>query len=79
MLVVYAKDRVGLIGGVGTILGSEGINIARMAFGRKKAGGTALLIVNVDNPISLKALEKIEKLEGVESVRLVQLPSNGKQ
>ncbi|MFN3466117.1 MAG: phosphoglycerate dehydrogenase [Candidatus Brocadiales bacterium] len=74
MLVVYAKDRVGLIGGVGTILGSENINIARMTFGRKKAGGTALLVVNVDSPVSLKALEGIERLEGVESVRLVELP-----
>lgn len=74
MLVVYAKDRPGLIGGVGTILGNEGINIARMTFGRKKVGGTALLIVNVDTPVSLKALEGIERLEGVESVRLVQLP-----
>jgi D-3-phosphoglycerate dehydrogenase len=74
MLVVYAKDRPGLIGGVGTILGNEKINIARMVFGRKKAGGTALLIVNVDSPVSLKALEGIERLEGVESVRLVQLP-----
>lgn len=74
MLVVYAKDRPGLIGGIGTILGNENINIARMVFGRKKTGGTALLIVNVDNPVSLKALEGIERLEGVESVRLVQLP-----
>ncbi|HHT9120169.1 MAG TPA: phosphoglycerate dehydrogenase [Candidatus Hypogeohydataceae bacterium YC41] len=74
MLAIYAKDRPGLIGNVGTIMGNEDINIARMAFGRKRAGGTALLIVNLDCPISLNALEAIEKLEGVEAVRLIQLP-----
>ncbi len=74
MLVVYAKDRPGLIGNVGTLLGNEHINIARMTFARKQVGGTALLIVNVDNPVTLKALEGIERLEGVELVRLVELP-----
>lgn len=73
MLVIYAKDRPGLIGNVGSLLGNQDINIARMAFGRKEAGGKAVLVINVDSPITFSILEGIEKLESVESVRLVLL------
>ncbi|MDO8137609.1 MAG: phosphoglycerate dehydrogenase [Candidatus Brocadiales bacterium] len=73
MLVIYAKDKPGLIGSVGTLLGKRNTNIARMTFGRKQAGGTAILIINVDGPVSLDVQEEIRRLENVNSVRMVYL------
>ncbi len=41
-------DVPGVIGKIGTKLGAEGINIARMGLGRMKKGGDALLLVQID-------------------------------
>ncbi|MGE5893964.1 MAG: phosphoglycerate dehydrogenase, partial [bacterium] len=42
MLYVQNNDKPGVIGNIGTILGENGINIARMYFGRESEGGMAI-------------------------------------
>lgn len=54
------EDVPGMIGRVGTILGSNGINIANMQVGRRKIGGEALMGVNVDTPIPDAVIEEIK-------------------
>ncbi|MCM8794701.1 MAG: phosphoglycerate dehydrogenase [Candidatus Omnitrophica bacterium] len=73
MLLIRNQDRPGMIGQIGTTLGSKGINIGRMTFGRKSQGGEALLVVNVDQPLSQDLLGQISRLPDVLEVRLLKL------
>jgi len=71
LLMVFGKDKPGLIGTVGEALARAGINIARMTFGRQEAGGDALLALNLDEPCDEAALERIRHLSLVD--KAVQL------
>jgi len=73
MLVLMNNDKPGVIGGIGTILGQNGINIARMQFGREKAGGLAVSVVSIDSPVSDELMEKIKKLPNVLSVKQIKI------
>ena len=50
MLYVRNRDRPGLIGALGKILGDAQINIATFHLGRDKPGGDAIALVEVDGP-----------------------------
>ncbi len=73
MLFMYNNDRPGLIGAIGTFLGSRGINIARMFFGRESEGGTAVSAVSVDSPLQPEHLEELRKIPNILSVKQVVL------
>lgn len=73
LMIIYNMDRPGLIGGIGTILGQNKINIAGMSFGRKDKGGDALTTVNVDTEVPADVLEKIKALENVIDVKVIKL------
>jgi len=73
MLLTQHVDRPGIIGGVGTLLGNNHINIAGMHLGREKVGGRALMVLMVDDPISEELMEQIRALPGMETARLVHL------
>ncbi|MDA8092099.1 MAG: phosphoglycerate dehydrogenase [Nitrospiraceae bacterium] len=73
MLFMYNNDRPGLIGAVGTFLGSHGINIARMFFGRESEGGTARSVVSIDSPLQPELIEELKKIPNILSVRQVVL------
>ncbi len=64
MIVTMHKDRPGVIGNVGSILGKNDINIAGMAVGRENVRGEAIMILNVDDAVPQPVLkEMIEKAE----------------
>jgi D-3-phosphoglycerate dehydrogenase len=73
MLVLFNHDRPGLIGAIGTLFGRHRINIARMTFGRKEAGGDAITVLNVDSPVPPSVLKEVEKIENVTSAHLISL------
>ncbi len=66
-------DRPGMIGKVGTILGGEGINIGSMQVGRTEEGGTALMALTVDGPLSPEVLRAITDAAGMDDAWYVQL------
>lgn len=74
MLVLSNNDKPGVIGNIGTLLGKNNINIARMQFGREKLGGRAISVVSVDTPVSAEILSEIKKLPNVLSVKQIHLP-----
>lgn len=74
MLMLSNIDEPGVIGDMGTLLGKNKINIARMHFGRAKPGGEAISVVSVDVPVSKDLLAKIRKLPHVLSVKQIHLP-----
>jgi len=59
MLFLQYTDVPGVVGKVGTALGENGINIASMQVGRTEAGGTALMGLNIDSPISDELMARI--------------------
>jgi len=73
MLVSRHIDRPGMIGRVGTALGSYGINIARMEVGRRERAGEAVMILAIDEPVNQAIMEELSKIDGVENLRFVSL------
>ncbi len=65
MLYVTNKDQPGLIGGLGTVLGDAGMNIATFQLGRNKPGGDAIALVEVDQAVPADVLVKVTKLPNV--------------
>ncbi|MGH3442950.1 MAG: phosphoglycerate dehydrogenase [Nitriliruptorales bacterium] len=53
------EDRPGIIGKVGTILGDLDVNIANMQVGRREAGGEAIMVLSLDQPVSREVLAQI--------------------
>ncbi len=62
MLYITNLDKPGLIGSLGTLLGDAGVNIATFHLGRAEAGGDALALIEVDEPLSEQVLEKVAAL-----------------
>ena len=65
MLYVTNQDRPGLIGGIGTLFGDAGINIATFHLGRARAGGDAIALIEVDQPIPPKVLDAVRAMPQV--------------
>jgi len=65
-------DRPGIIGKVGTILGSHAINIAGFGLSRQTTGEEAAF-VSVDSPINNEVLGQIRAIDGMLEAVLIQL------
>jgi D-3-phosphoglycerate dehydrogenase len=65
MLYVTNQDKPGFIGSLGTVLGQAGVNIATFHLGRSEAGGDAILLTQVDQPVTAELLEKVKALPQV--------------
>lgn len=77
-LLVFRHDDVpGIIGGVGTVFGQHGVNIAQMAVGRATPGGEAVGILNLDGEPPIAALEAVRNLPAITSAVVVALPAAG--
>jgi D-3-phosphoglycerate dehydrogenase len=72
MLYVANVDKPGLIGDVGQLLGEAKVNIANFHLGRNKEATHAVALIEVDDAIDAKLLEKIGKLPSVKAARLLQ-------
>jgi D-3-phosphoglycerate dehydrogenase len=59
MVFFTYRDRPGIIGKVGTILGDHDINIATMDVGRTAKGEEALMVLAVDSPVPPDVLRTI--------------------
>jgi D-3-phosphoglycerate dehydrogenase len=71
MLLMHNNDKPGVIGNIGTVMGRNNINIARMHFGRELAGGMAISVVNIDSPVTDKVLKEIQKLPNILDVKVI--------
>ena len=71
MLYITNDDKPGFIGRLGTLLGESKVNIATFHLGRDAPGGSAIALVQVDQPISPELLGKIAALEGVVQAKLL--------
>ena len=69
MLYIVNEDAPGFIGRLGSLLGEEGINIGTFHLGRREAGGEAVLLLSVDQPIPPALVDRACQLQGVKVVK----------
>jgi D-3-phosphoglycerate dehydrogenase len=73
MVFLTYSDRPGIVGVVGQILGTQGINIAGMQVCRDTRGGHALIVLTVDSALPPPVLDEITSSIGAVVGRAVDL------
>jgi D-3-phosphoglycerate dehydrogenase len=73
LLLLNNKDRPGIVGYLGTLLGKHKVNIASMSLGRDTAGGRALTVLNLDSAPPPPLLDELQKDPDISNVKVVQL------
>lgn len=73
LLVTKNRDVPGVIGQLGTTLGTSGVNISRFYLGRQEKGGEALAVVEIDSALSEEVLDQLRKIDAVILVKQVRL------
>ncbi len=73
LILIHHNDRPGVIGRVGTVLGSMGVNIATMQVGRRDMGGDAIMMLTIDKQATPDVLDSLGELEEISSVTEIEL------
>lgn len=68
-LLLFYRDRPGMISEVTRVIAEEGINIAQLYCSRKQRGKDAFMQIDVDSPIAEGALKRICSIEDVADAR----------
>ena len=71
-LVIVAADQPGAVAAVTSTLAKQGGNIATIKVSRREKGGNAIHIYELDEPVSLEALDALLALPRVQSVRAIE-------
>jgi D-3-phosphoglycerate dehydrogenase len=72
--MIYAtnEDRPGFVGRCASLLGNAGINIATLALGRDREGGSAISLIAVDGAVQDRVLEEIRLLPEVKRANVLK-------
>ncbi|TMQ00903.1 MAG: phosphoglycerate dehydrogenase [Verrucomicrobia bacterium] len=73
LFLMTNKDRPGIVGYIGTLMGQYKVNIANMSLSRDNKGGHALTVLNLDSVPPPELLEEIHKDPDIRNVRVVKL------
>ena len=73
MIFLTNNDKPGVIGNIGTVLGEHRVNIAGMHLGREDAGGKALALLLIDNPIRDEVVDRIRQIENVLTAKAIRI------
>jgi D-3-phosphoglycerate dehydrogenase len=73
VLLLENKDRPGIVGYLGTLLGKHNVNIASMSLTRDTAGGHALTVLNLDSVPPAAVLDELGKDPDIRNVSVVKL------
>ena len=71
ILICPHINRPGVIGAVGTLLAGYQINISSMQVGKTDIGGTNLMVLTVDNPITPEVIDKVKENDAIFDATLV--------
>jgi len=72
-LLIHNLDIPGMIGKIATIMGDNGVNIARMAVGQDKGEKQNIIFLTTDASIDDNIMNKLQDLENIFSVRKIEL------
>jgi D-3-phosphoglycerate dehydrogenase len=73
MLFTLHRDMPGIIGHIGSLLGSFNVNIASMQVGRKIVRGDAVMVLSLDDPLPEGILPEVKQLTGIRDAYTVTL------
>ncbi len=73
LFIMTNRDRPGIVGYIGTLMGQYQINIASMSLSREQLGGFALTVLNLDSVPPPELLEEVQKDKDISNVRVVRL------
>lgn len=74
-LLIYHKDRPGMVAEISDIARQAGINISYMEVDRKMRNGEALTVIESDERLNPDAKRRLEELSDVSEVSLIDLMS----
>lgn len=73
LLITYHRDRPGMIGCVGTLLGENDVNISGMYVGRLSPRDRAMMVLTLDEPASEEVLNLVRALDDIDQAYCVTL------
>ena len=73
LLLLENRDRPGIVGHLGTILGKNKVNIASMSLSRNEVGGQALTLLNLDSAPDEALLSKVTSDADISSAKVIRL------
>jgi len=73
VLLLRNKDRPGIVGYLGTLMGRANVNIASMSLSRDTLGGYALTVLNLDSVPPPQVLAEMQSDPDISNVRVVRL------
>jgi len=73
LLYIKHRDVPGMIGKVGSLLGSHGINIGTMQVGRTEVGGEAIMVLTLDKALGAEVIRNLTLIEGLDEAQLLEL------
>ncbi|MBD2845200.1 phosphoglycerate dehydrogenase [Paenibacillus sp. IB182496] len=73
LILISHQDKPGIIGRVGTLLGTNDVNIATMQVGRKLVGGAAIMVLAVDKAAAKEVLDELMKLPDINTAKEIDL------
>jgi D-3-phosphoglycerate dehydrogenase len=73
VLLLENKDRPGIVGHIGTLLGQQNVNIASMSLSRDVIGGKALTLLNVDSAPDQAVINRLLEEADIYAARVIRL------
>jgi D-3-phosphoglycerate dehydrogenase len=73
VLLLRNKDRPGIVGHLGTLIGKHKVNIGSMSLSRDTAGGLALTVLNLDSIPPQALMDEIQGDPDITNVKVVKL------
>ena len=73
LFLMNNKDKPGMVGYIGSLMGEHQLNIASMSLSRDEEGGEALTLLNLDQEPPAALLEKAEADPNITNVKVVCL------
>ena len=73
ILLLTNRDRPGIVGHLGTLLGRHQVNIASMSLSRDTLGGDAFTVLNLDSEPPAAVLAELEADPDICNVKVVKL------
>lgn len=72
LFIMTNRDRPGIVGYIGTLMGKYRVNIASMSLSRETVGGFALTVLNLDSVPPAELLDEVQKDADISNVRVVR-------
>lgn len=73
LFLMTNRDRPGIVGYIGTLMGQYQVNIASMSLSREQIGGLALTVLNLDSIPPQELIDEVQKDPDISNVKIVKL------